>query len=72
MEGIVVVEDTGLVGIADEDIVVVKTMQADTKTTLIHIAFVPHSSLGRYPSFFLGATGRLYNPFHHALPIYKN
>ena len=70
MEGIVVVEDTGLVGIAVEDIVV-ETMQDDTKVFLFQLAFVPHSSLGRSPSFLLGVVGRLCNPFHHVLPIYK-
>ena len=71
MEGIVVVEDTGLAGIVVEDIVVAKTAQSYTEAALIQIAIVPHSSLGRYPSFSLGATEVLYNYFHCHLPIYK-
>ena len=45
--------------IAAEDILVVETTQTDTKIALIKLAFVPHSSLGRYPSFSLRAVGRL-------------
>ena len=68
MEGIVVVEDNSLVGIAIEDIVV-ETTQDYTEAALVQLAFVPHSSLGRYPSFSPRAAGRLCDPFHHALPI---
>ena len=70
MEGVIVGEDTSLAGIVVEDIVV-ETMQDDIEATFIHLACVPHSSLGRYPSFSLAPAGRLCNPFHHALPIYK-
>ena len=72
MEGIVVVEDIGLAGIVVEDIFVVETAQVDTEIALIQPAFVPHSSLGRYPSFSPRVAGRLCNPFHRALSIYKN
>ena len=71
VEGIVVVEDTGLIDIAVEDIVVVDTAQAETEAMLIQLALVTNSSLGRYSSFSLGATEVLCNPFHHVLPIYK-
>ena len=70
MEGIVVVEDTNLDGIVVEDIVI-ETAQDDIEASLVQFAFVLHSSLGRYPSFSPRAVGRICNPFHHVLPIYK-
>ena len=70
MEGIIVVKDTSLVGISVEDIVI-ETVQPDIEAVLTQLAFVPHYSLGRYPLFSPGSAGRLYNPFHHSLSIYK-
>ena len=57
--------------IAVEDIVFVETAQAGNEVALIQLTFVPHSSLGRYPSFSLGAAEVLCSPFCHDLPIYK-
>ena len=46
-----------------EDIVFVKSAQDDTEAALTQLAFVPHSSLVRYPLFSPGVAGRIYNPF---------
>ena len=71
MEGIVVVEDTYFVSIVVEGISIFDIVQFDTEAALVQLAFVPHSSLGRYMSFSLGAAEVLCNPFHHDLSIYK-
>ena len=69
---IVVVDDSDLVGIVADNIAAVDIVQAETKATIIQLAFVHYFSLSRYPLFSLATAEVIFNIFHHDLVICKN
>ena len=69
-------EDTGLIDIMVEDIVVFKIALVDikhvgTRLMLVQLASAHHSSASRYPLFFLAIVEMLRNISHRVLHIYK-